>query len=275
MMYITVEGSQNDSVSLDEPETTVFEPPRYLVSLLNITTDQLYSPEVAPSVNWDNGMPLQTANPNLQADNKTMTTGFEFVRPFGNPTGDPIPPQAYVLQPVRYSIQNMTFSEVPFAAFPVAEIIQLQMYGISNHPWHMHINPAEVTSYGFTDYYERWGGFFDVGDFQDVFQLPVSDWPDHIEFRQKNGFPPANFTAMVRFQTDYYTGALVMHCHVLYHEDLGMMTWFNMTGENLTVNNMFQNHGSFATPPPQCMKDGQQCAPAYCTDYEYGSPAVQ
>jgi hypothetical protein len=203
-----------------------------------------------------------------------MTNEFSQVRNFGNPVGDSIAPSAYVLQPVRYSIQNKTFNgEHPFASFPVGGIVQVQMFTLGFHPWHMHVNPAEVQSYGFADYYQRWGGYLDVGDFLDVFALPVGDWPDHIDFMENFGFPVDNFSAVVRFQTDCYSGALVMHCHVLYHEDLGMMTWFNMTGEEHTVNSMFDNHGIYKQPPPQCTKDGQKCAPAYCTDYKYGSPA--
>lgn len=52
------------------------------------------------------------------------------------------------------------------------------------------------------------------------------------------------------------------------------MTWFNMTGDEHTVNSKFDNHGIYKQPPPQCTKDGHKCAPAYCTDYQYGSAAT-
>jgi FtsP/CotA-like multicopper oxidase with cupredoxin domain len=173
LLYITVAGSPG---VVEEPEVTVYSPPRYLVSLLNITTDQLHSPVAEPSINWDNGQVLETRLPDVQADGKTMTNEFSQVRNFGNPVGDSIAPSAYVLQPVRYSIQNKTFNgEHPFASFPVGGIVQVQMFTLGFHPWHMHVNPAEVQSYGFADYYQRWGGYLDVGDFLDVFALPVGD----------------------------------------------------------------------------------------------------
>ncbi|CAK0862636.1 unnamed protein product [Prorocentrum cordatum] len=272
LLYVTVEAPPGGSAALEEPEVTVYSPPRYLHSLLALTPeDRLYAPRAEPSVNWENGRPLEANVPDVQADGKTMTNEFGAVSPFGSPTGDPIAPSAYVLQPIRYSIQNKTFHGAhPFASFPVGEVVQVQMLGIDGHSWHMHVNPAEVYSYGFADYYELWGGYFDVGDFQDVFQLPFGDWPDHMPLMQ---LPGSDFNATVRFQTDCYSGALVMHCHVLYHEDLGMMTWFNMTGEDHTVNSKFDNEGIYKEAPPQCMKDGHKCAPAYCTDYKYGSPA--
>ena len=33
----------------------------------------------------------------------------------------------------------------------------------------------------------------------------------------------------VVFQTDYYTGKQVIHCHILEHEDAGMMGQFTVT----------------------------------------------
>lgn len=265
MLFVQVQGTPK---RLGEPEEYVFSPPRYLNSLLNVPISQLYRPHVSPSKNFENNQTLETTVPDLQADGVTMTTNLQMVRIFGVPTRDDIPPAAFEMQPVRYTVQNKTFSGThPFAHFPVAEILQIEMMGIDGHPWHMHVNPAEVYSYGFSDINDRYGGFFMVGDFQDVFQLPIADWPDILA----NPGGGANYTAVARFQTDCYTGQLVLHCHVLYHEDLGMMTYFNMTGTDHSYSKMFENRGIFKDPPQQCMKPGQKCAPAYCTNYQYAS----
>ena len=34
-----------------------------------------------------------------------------------------------------------------------------------------------------------------------------------------------------RFQSDQFTGHMVQHCHLLFHEDFGMMTQYDITGK--------------------------------------------
>jgi len=78
------------------------------------------------------------------------------------------------------------------------------------HPFHIHVNPFEIISV--TD-----------KDGKDLTQDPQS------QFFQMNGvwkdtiFVEAG--TIVKFRTKYvrYTGDFVMHCHILYHEDQGMM----------------------------------------------------
>merc|ERR1712083_587149 len=35
---------------------------------------------------------------------------------------------------------------------------------------------------------------------------------------------------VIRMQTDYFTGKMVIHCHILEHEDEGMMAWIDISG---------------------------------------------
>merc|ERR1711870_123258 len=35
---------------------------------------------------------------------------------------------------------------------------------------------------------------------------------------------------VIRLQTDYFTGKMVIHCHILEHEDEGMMAWIDISG---------------------------------------------
>jgi hypothetical protein len=57
------------------------------------------------------------------------------------------------------------------------------------------------------------------------------DWHDTLLTASAGG----GTTVTVRMQTDTFTGKAVVHCHILEHEDEGMMAWFSITGiENTT-----------------------------------------
>lgn len=73
--------------------------------------------------------------------------------------------------------------------------------GAVHHPFHIHVNPFEV---------------FSVVDDNGNEQLSVPEWRDTVILR-------AGWT--VRFRTHYkrFTGKFVQHCHILDHEDQGMM----------------------------------------------------
>jgi FtsP/CotA-like multicopper oxidase with cupredoxin domain len=66
------------------------------------------------------------------------------------------------------------------------------------HPFHMHINHMQLIQVGD----DGWGGWHQEGDFLDTFLG----------------------TGTVRFTTDTFTGEVIMHCHLLVHEDNGCMT---------------------------------------------------
>ncbi len=81
----------------------------------------------------------------------------------------------------------------------------------SGHPFHIHVNPFEVLSIVQTD-----GG-------ADLTQDPESEyfglkgtWKDTLFVQQ-------NATLVVRTQYRRYIGDFVLHCHILTHEDTGMM----------------------------------------------------
>lgn len=71
------------------------------------------------------------------------------------------------------------------------------------HPFHMHVNPMQILTYPAASDYGNW---MQVGDFHDVMRLPF-------------GGGQSKF----RFLADRFTGNIVMHCHILRHEDLGLM----------------------------------------------------
>lgn len=69
----------------------------------------------------------------------------------------------------------------------------------NNHPFHMHINHMQLTT---VDNGGDWDGWHQEGDFMDTFLG----------------------SGTVRFITDVFTGEVIIHCHLLTHEDLGCMT---------------------------------------------------
>jgi FtsP/CotA-like multicopper oxidase with cupredoxin domain len=81
-------------------------------------------------------------------------------------------------------------------------------FGVNNsstaaHPFHIHINPFQVMSIGTTAY------------------SPPFFWQDSLALPVPGTGQPSNIVIRQRF--DDYTGAYVLHCHILGHEDRGMM----------------------------------------------------
>jgi FtsP/CotA-like multicopper oxidase with cupredoxin domain len=81
--------------------------------------------------------------------------------------------------------------------------------GLAIHPLHTHVNPYQVIEY--TDASNKKDAFYQNGDWQDTLL-----W--------------SGMTAKVKFITDFFVGHMIVHCHILGHEDQGMMGWFNITG---------------------------------------------
>jgi len=217
---------------------------------------------------------------NRVIEGKTLKSfmSFGFVSPPGViAPALPKGPTAYSRQPMRFMMNNMSFQyKTPAASFPAGKIIQVDLYGLGLHSWHMHVNPVQFVEWLGTDdafMKETYGNFFELGDWQDVVQFPGS--PPGAGFTcPQDG--TCNTGVRTRFQTDCYTGVAVVHCHFLYHEDLGMMNWYNITGPNFQTSPLFKNDGIFAKAPTQCAKDGQRCAPPQCApEYVYGTPGQE
>jgi FtsP/CotA-like multicopper oxidase with cupredoxin domain len=107
--------------------------------------------------------------------------------------------------------------EVPVVAeLGTAEEWELQVlgdhaHGSEGHPFHIHINSFEVISVGGTTY--------PAGTIQDTLWVP------------------ADTTAVIRTRFREWTGKSVFHCHILPHEDTGMMQNF------LVVTPRREHHG--------------------------------
>ena len=127
---------------------------------------------------------------------------------------------------------------------PVGEVVGIDLFQVDQHPFHIHINPFQLTSgsgesgsgesgsgsgsgepssgsgesgsgsgSGEPSHAEQW----EIDWFQS------GDWHDTL-------FNPDSGTQRVLMQTDFFTGATVVHCHILMHEDDGMMVQVNFTG---------------------------------------------
>ena len=115
---------------------------------------------------------------------------------------------------------------------PVGSLIEWNTFGADFHPVHFHVNPYQVVAADFSagsqfeafniffgrteeEFEQLTGGFLKIGDFGDVILKPLS-W---LTFHQ---------------QTDSFTGKMVVHCHILLHEDWGMIGAYGIDGEEGT-----------------------------------------
>ena len=93
----------------------------------------------------------------------------------------------------------------------LGEVIELKIYGLgrSYHPVHIHVNHFQIISFTGDGSPESEGteNFYQVGQWRDV-------------------VPGFQGELVVRFRPEDYTGEIVLHCHFLRHEDLGMMDTF-------------------------------------------------
>eukprot|EP01047_Picozoa_sp_COSAG01_P048569 COSAG01_NODE_4743_length_4771_cov_36.935360_1_plen_249_part_10 len=123
------------------------------------------------------------------------------------------------------------------ATLPIGQVHQLVVTGTNAHPLHIHIQPFQITAFssGATNLDN---GYFAVGD-----------WHDTLLTASAGG----GTTVTVRMQTDTFTGKAVVHCHILEHEDEGMMAWFSITGiENTT-------YAAATTLEPTCYRGSYTC----------------
>mmetsp|Transcript_65892 Transcript_65892/g.190086 ORF Transcript_65892/g.190086 Transcript_65892/m.190086 type:complete len:631 (-) Transcript_65892:210-2102(-) len=93
----------------------------------------------------------------------------------------------------------------PLGELPVGTLQEWRISGVDMHPAHMHIIPYQIMHISDSEYYQP------------------GDWHDTIS-------PAAAHEVTVRLNLDTFTGMMIMHCHILEHEDNGMMGWFKTVG---------------------------------------------
>merc|ERR1719424_1672730 len=97
---------------------------------------------------------------------------------------------------------------------PVGEAVGFDLRNVNGHPFHIHINPFQLTQDQPQDAPLWEQAWFKSGDWHDNLFMPGS----------------GGDLQRVLMNSDSFTGPTVVHCHLLMHEDNGMMIQINFTG---------------------------------------------
>jgi FtsP/CotA-like multicopper oxidase with cupredoxin domain/peroxiredoxin len=129
------------------------------------------------------------------------------------------PDQTKINQPYFYTINYTTFHKQQMEPIPLT-LGTAQEWTItarvSNHPYHIHVNPFYVVSYTTPCNKDQQGN---------LIPTPVGLWRDTLYVREGQ-----SYTIRSRFQD--YPGDSVLHCHILDHEDQGMMMRIRLIDPN-------------------------------------------
>jgi len=145
-------------------------------------------------------------------------------------------PENYTGKPMRVEtdfppLHNMdigTVQELRFNGPPTGENSTNRAYeigGIRDHPIHIHVAPFQIRKLRCKD--GSWVGEPDSPqgcDGSNYFM--TGDWHDTLM--------DSGGQAIVRMQLSDFAGKYVVHCHILAHEDEGMMAYFQVRGEDGT-----------------------------------------
>jgi FtsP/CotA-like multicopper oxidase with cupredoxin domain len=109
----------------------------------------------------------------------------------------------------------------------VGTIVEWDVWGIDYHPVHFHVNPYQLVDIDYelgnqqgvtfdaAQFELLTGNFYHLGDYGDVMMIPAK----HVTLHQ---------------QLNNFASAMVNHCHILFHEDVGMMNVYAINGEDGT-----------------------------------------
>jgi len=116
------------------------------------------------------------------------------------------------------TFNGMTFNRSqPLGRLSEEGVQEWEVAGVQGHPLHIHVNPHQVLAFSAMNTATGCDieyGYICQGDFHDTLQIPQ---PDGI----------ANAT--IRFRTADFSGPQVLHCHYLIHEDLGCISFHNIS----------------------------------------------
>ncbi len=95
-----------------------------------------------------------------------------------------------------------------------------------SHPFHIHVNPFQIVEIldptgkdvSAPDAVDDYGGSVDT-------QYPglKGVWKDTLWVKNPGTTPATQYKLIVRTRYERYIGDFVLHCHILDHEDQGMM----------------------------------------------------
>uniref|UniRef100_A0A6U7UT21 Plastocyanin-like domain-containing protein n=1 Tax=Eutreptiella gymnastica TaxID=73025 RepID=A0A6U7UT21_9EUGL len=98
------------------------------------------------------------------------------------------------------SVNNVAFTSMTnyLSCMELGTVQEWSFQGQNAHPIHIHVNPYQITSIAADEYHQ------------------VGDWHDTL-------LTSAGGQVTVRFRTADFPGPVVIHCHILAHEDRGCM----------------------------------------------------
>ena len=108
-----------------------------------------------------------------------------------------------------FDVEPYTVDSMMSMEEPVYELWTIQNQSNMDHPWHQHVNPAQVQSISGGD-----------GAYRTLYTTTPA-WKD-VVIVPKMG----SVTQLVRISD--YMGMAMFHCHILEHEDIGMMGIWNI-----------------------------------------------
>ncbi|HEU0051713.1 MAG TPA: multicopper oxidase domain-containing protein, partial [Longimicrobium sp.] len=123
----------------------------------------------------------------------------------------------------------------PDTAFLRLPLGQTQLWKVNNsspnalnHPFHIHINPFQVLAVYAPNPKDGNKAFYD-----DVNQAAAAGhpyWMDTFPLPLSNGNDQGYIVVVQKYEN--FTGSFVMHCHILGHEERGMMQLIRIVGPN-------------------------------------------
>jgi len=131
---------------------------------------------------------------------------------------------------VKWDGQGKVFRSVnplspPVAHLTLGNVYEIWAWGVKYHPLHIHVMPFQIVKGGKGLNSQEFTSWFGDGS-EDYFQ--DGDWQDTL-------LSPGHNNATLRIMPERFHGKYLIHCHILEHEDNGMMTWINMTGKEGTL----------------------------------------
>ncbi|ACK66349.1 multicopper oxidase type 2 [Rippkaea orientalis PCC 8801] len=157
--------------------------------------------------------------------NGIPTTGMSsYLNPFIGEVpqnSQPVNFEAVPRNPGQFTIDNRKYGE-PGAKFTVALNSQEEwlLDSLSNvtHPFHIHVNPFQVVA---------------IGSKNQQGVITWNDIPSEDRIWQDTVAVDPNIPLKIQHRFDDYNGTFVLHCHILFHEDQGMMYDVEVTGNGI------------------------------------------
>ncbi|MEO1017088.1 MAG: multicopper oxidase domain-containing protein [Pseudomonadota bacterium] len=150
--------------------------------------------------------------------------------------------------PVRYEVNGEVFSPDNIRQVRLGDVEDWVLSSTwEGHPHHIHVNPfqiievldptgKDVSAPGAVDDF--------TGQIDSQFAGMKGMWKDTIWVKNPKKSPDETYTVRVRTQYRRYIGSFVFHCHILDHEDQGMMQTVEIVLPDGRGGSMAHGHGA-------------------------------